>query len=319
MRILTSISFILWISTYCFSQKTAQNKSIETDVMYASPTGVIHGSLNIPSGMSEKIPVVLIIAGSGPTDRNGNNPQMTNNSLKMLADSLAEYGVASLRYDKRGIAGSAAAALSEADLRFEDYVNDASGWVRQLKTDERFSRVIIAGHSEGSLIGMIAASQTQTDAFISLAGAGFRADEILKKQIAASSPIFSETCNVYIDSLKDGHLVHNIHPLLQSLFRKSAQPYLISWFQYDPQQSIRQLKIPVLIIQGTHDIQVDNENGRALYKALPQSIYAEIAGMNHILKEAPADRNENLLSYSKPDLPLHVALIPAIQEFLKAK
>lgn len=304
------------LSVSCFGQKPIYYDVSESEIEYVSPNGIIYGSLMLPVVSSGKVPVVLIIAGSGPTDRNGNNPQMSNNSLKMLADSLARHGYASVRYDKRGIAQSQGAAQKESDLRFEDYINDASGWVTMLRSDSRFSKFIIAGHSEGSLIGMIAANKSGADAFISLAGAGFRADLILKQQIAIGSPIISETCNVIIDSLADGHIVQNVHPMLQSLFRQSVQPYLISWFKYDPQVWISKLNIPVLIIQPAHDIQVSIDNGKALAQSLPAAVYKEIEEMNHILKAAPLDRAANIATYNQPDLPLHEKLVQPVISFL---
>src|SRR5262249_16837736 len=99
----------------------------ETAADLSTPTGIIHGTLLMPEG-SAKVPVALIIAGSGPTDRDGNSPLLPgkNNSYKMLAEALAAEGIASLRYDKRSIAASRAAGLKEADLRFDNYVDDAA-------------------------------------------------------------------------------------------------------------------------------------------------------------------------------------------------
>jgi alpha/beta superfamily hydrolase len=130
------------------------NKVLESEILLKTPTGTLSGTLLIPGEIS-KYPVALIIAGSGPTDRDGNNTSMKNNSLKLLATSLAEHQIASLRYDKRGIGASREAAISEADLRFEDFIEDARDWIGLLIKDKRFSEVIVIGHSEGSLIGMV--------------------------------------------------------------------------------------------------------------------------------------------------------------------
>src|SRR5262249_19557543 len=152
----------------------------EQPIALTTSTGAISGTLVMPAATG-KVPVVLIIAGSGPTDRNGNSPALPgrNNSYKMLAEALAADGVASVRYDKRGIAESKAAAAREADLRFEMYVDDAAAWVNQLRADPRFSRVIVAGHSEGSLIGMLAAANAKADAFVSIAGVARRASDVV--------------------------------------------------------------------------------------------------------------------------------------------
>jgi len=155
----------------------------------AAASGAIHGTLLLPADISKPVPVVLLIAGSGPTDRDGNSPALPgkNDALKMLATDFAMNGIASLRYDKRGIAQSASAATKESDLRFETYVDDAVAWCNQLH-EPRFSGVVIAGHSEGSLLGMIAAKKCGAAGFISLEGAGFPAADILRTQLKGRLP-----------------------------------------------------------------------------------------------------------------------------------
>lgn len=133
--------------------------------------------------------------------------------------------------------------MSEIDLRFDDYVNDAAGWIKLLKKDKRFSKVIVLGHSEGPLIGMIAANTAIADAYVSLAGAGQSADKVLKEQLK-HQPQAVDMCYPIIDSLASGKLVKNVNPKLNSLFRPSVQPYMISWFKYDPQIEIRKLPCP---------------------------------------------------------------------------
>lgn len=286
------------------------------DVVLQTAGGPVKGSLLVPAGQGP-VPVVLIIAGSGPTDRDGNNPMMKNNGLKMLADSLLAGGVASLRYDKRGIAASAPAAPKEEELRFGTYIEDAEGWIRQLRTDKRFSRLIVAGHSEGSLIGMVAAREAKADAFISIAGPGQSADKLLKDQLKAQPPGVAEICFPIIDSLAAGKQVTEVNPMLNSLFRPSVQPYLISWFAYDPQQEIAALTVPVLILQGTTDLQVPVAEADRLQAANPKARLQLIDSMNHVLKTSAADRMANLATYNNPELPVPPALTGAILGFVK--
>jgi pimeloyl-ACP methyl ester carboxylesterase len=290
-------------------------KAVEETVMLHTETGDLEGTLLLPDG-GEKRPVALIIAGSGPTDRDGNNPMMSNNSLKMLATALAEDGIASLRYDKRGIGRSAAAGLDESELRFEHYVEDAKGWIDLLSADKRFSGVVVIGHSEGSLIGMIASQKTTVAKYVSLAGVGQSADKTLQQQLAQQPPVVLDQSLPIIDKLVAGETVDNVPPMLNSLFRPSVQPYLISWFKYDPAKEIAKLKIPVLIIQGTTDIQVTIEDADKLAAAYPKAQKEIIEGMNHILKEATHDRTQNIQTYSQPELPLKTELAPIINEFI---
>lgn len=225
----------------------------EEPVTLKTETGNIEGTLLLPDAKLP-VPVVLIIAGSGPTDRDGNNPMMKNNSLKMLSAELAKKGIASLRYDKRGIAQSQPAGLKEADLRFENYIQDAESWIKLLKQNKNFSKVIVIGHSEGSLIGMVASQNENVAKFISIAGIGQPADMTFREQLKAQPPFVLEQSAPILDELVKGKTVENVPQMLFSLFRPSVQPYMISWFKYDPQKEIAKLKKLVLIVQGTTDI-----------------------------------------------------------------
>jgi pimeloyl-ACP methyl ester carboxylesterase len=266
----------------------------------------IHGTLTSPPGSKK---VVLIIAGSGPVDRNGNIANNFNtNSSKLLAEALEKNGIACLRYDKRSIGRSD--KTPEKDMTFERMVNDAAALIKMLKVN--YKEVFVAGHSEGSLVGMIAAKEN-TAGFISIAGAGESADVILKKQLDDAAAA------ILLDSLKSGHRVQEPSGNLRLLFRSDVQPYMISWLKYDPQQEIKKLKIPVLIIQGTTDIQVSTYDAELLKKAKPDATLVEIEGMNHILKTAPEDRAANVATYNQPDLPIKPELTDAIVKFIHQK
>lgn len=289
----------------------------ETIVVLHTASGDIAGTLTMPN-QPGKIPVALIIAGSGPTDRNGNNPMMKNESLKKLAYGLASNNIASLRFDKRGIGESKSAAKSEADLRFEDYINDARSWIDLLKKDTRFTKVFVAGHSEGSLIGMIAALHTASG-FVSISGAGRSADKILKEQLAGQPPAVKDPSYPIIDSLVLGKTVQNVPQMLFALFRPSVQPYMISWFHYDPQTEIKKLTIPVLIVQGTNDLQVTVEDANLLSKSNTKAQLTLIKNMNHVFRIVEGDRKENLAAYITPTLPISEELITTISAFVKKK
>lgn len=309
----TFFSFCLNIAA--FANPVADSSFTETPMVLHTATGDIFGTLTVPNNFS-KGEVALIIAGSGPTDRNGNNPVMKNNSLQMLAYGLAANNIASLRYDKRGIAESKTAMTAEADLRFENYINDAKDWIALLKKDKRFSKLVVIGHSEGSLIGMIAAYQL-ADGYVSIAGAGRSADKILKEQLDKQPQNVKDLSFPIIDSLAQGKTVTKVDPMLFSLFRPSVQPYIISWFRYDPQVEIKKLSIPVLVAQGTSDIQVSTEDAQLLSKANSHAQLLLIDGMNHIFKIIDGDRNANIASYSNPSLPISDKLVTGIVSFIK--
>lgn len=285
-------------------------------------SGTLYGTLQLPP-VKGKCPVVLIIAGSGPTDRDGNSAVLAgaNNSLKLIGRELAEAGYASLRYDKRGIAQSVAAAGKEADLRFDDYIQDAVAWLGQLRKDSRFSKVLILGHSEGSLIGMVATRLGRVDGFISVAGPGRPLDQILMEQLQGQlrgtrDDLLQES-GAIIQKLKAGQTVAKVSPELTMLFRPSVQPYLISQFRYDPAVEIAKLKVPVLIVHGKTDLQVKVEEAGLLSKAKPDAKLVIIDEMNHVLKQAPADRAANMATYSDPSLPLAPGFGEAVTGFLE--
>jgi hypothetical protein len=305
----------LFISLAVIAGPSTDTSYKESPIVLHTATGDIFGTLTVPVA-SGKTPVVLLIAGSGPTDRNGNNPVMKNESLRLLAYGLAKNQIASLRFDKRAVGESKGAAKSEADLRFEDYINDARGWLELLKKDNRFSKIAVAGHSEGSLIGMIAAAGL-ADGFVSIAGAGKSADKVLKEQLANQPQMVKDSSFPIIDSLVMGKTVQQVNPMLYALFRPSVQPYMISWFRYDPQMEIKKLAIPVLVVQGTNDIQVSAEDAKLLAQASDHARLVLIQNMNHIFKMVEGDEKANFATYSNPSLPISEELVSSITDFIK--
>jgi pimeloyl-ACP methyl ester carboxylesterase len=286
---------------------------VEENIILQTKTGKIYGTLTT-SKKIKKVPLVLIIPGSGPTDRDCNNSMMKCNAYKKLAYRLAKNNIASLRYDKRGIAKSKSSGRSESKLRFEDYVNDVKKWILLIKQDKRFSKVIILGHSEGSLIGMLAARNA--DKFISIAGLGQTADKAIKAQLSTQPKIVQELSYPIIDSLVNGETVDKVPPMLSSLFRRSVQPYIISWFKYDPQIEIQKITIPILLIQGTNDIQVSIKDTKLLSNANPNAQVVLINEMNHIFRIVKGDKQANLATYNNPLLSLSDELVKNITSFI---
>jgi len=305
----------LLVQPYQEEKTTAIDPGLtETAVALTLPDANLSGAIINPKNSSGKIPVVLIIAGSGPTDRNGNGFGINAASNFKLAEALGKAGIATLRYDKR-YSGETRTTKTETDLRFDDYVNDAVAFVKLLKDDPRFSKVIVLGHSEGSLVGMLAAEREKVNAYISLAGAGDKANKILEAQLKNGPPEAYKTSLAWLDSLSKGMTVKA--GATDPLFRPSVQPYLISWFKYNPQTEIQKLKIPVLILQGTTDIQVQVADAQKLKKAKPDASLVLLEGMNHILKQAPADQAKNRETYNNPDLPIDAKLVDAITQFVR--
>lgn len=297
---------------------------IEKDVAIAAGQDSLRGKLLLPAVKSEAQHVVIIIAGSGPTDMNGNTTvggSMNNNSLKMLAEALAHEGIASLRYDKRGVASSASSGSREADLRFDHYVDDAAAWADFLQTVGKWQTITIIGHSEGALIGMIAAQRSKyVTNYVSIAGAGRPAYQIIEEQLAQQPEEILRLVKTYNATLCLGITLNNVPQYLEALYRPSVQPYLISWFKYNPTTEIGKLKIPVLILQGDTDIQVSTTDAQLLKQAAPEAKLCIVSGMNHVLKPCESmDPHVQLTTYSNPTLQLHKDLIPEIVKFIQQK
>lgn len=304
-----SIFLILLFTVNLFAQeKTFTTQEISIDPM-------LNGTLYTPNKSSKKTNLVILIPGSGIPDRNGNQPSATNNSLKFLSEGLASKEIAVYAYDKRAIAQLKAGNLEEKNMTFDDGINDVKQIIQFFKAKKQFKKILLAGHSEGSLIGMIA-SKDNADGYISIAGAGRPIDEILEEQVAKQAPFLKAELRKNLDILKSGQTFTLENKMLSSLLRESVQPYLISWFKYNPQMELKKLQIPVLIITGTKDLQVPDSDAKLLHDAYPKSELAIIENMNHVFKEIKED-SDNLKSYNDPNMPVIPDLIEKIAVFTK--
>jgi pimeloyl-ACP methyl ester carboxylesterase len=237
----------------------------------------------------------------------------------MLSEGIAGRGVASLRFDKRGVGASHSALGNESDLRFGIYVDDAAAWIRWLDADPRFSRVTVLGHSERSLVGMLAARVAPADVFISVAGPARRGSDILRGQLRPqiSEGLRKENERI-LGELEAGRTVASVPEELATLYRPSIQPYLISWFRHLPSQEIAAVTQPTFVLHGTQDLQVPVAEAEALRPARPDVELRIVSGMNHVLKLVPANPVQQNLSYSDPALPVAPELIKEMTRFTSA-
>ena len=303
------LTYLFLFSTIIF----AQEKTFKTEEISIDP--MLNGTLYKPNKSSKKTNLVILIPGSGIPDRNGNQPGASNNSLKFLSEGLASKDIAVFAYDKRAIAQLKAGNISEKDVTFDDVIADVKQIIQYFKSKKEFNKIIISGHSEGSLVGMIA-SKDNADGYVSIAGAGRPIDEILEEQVVKQAPFLKTELRKNLDILKSGQTFKLENKMLSSLFRESVQPYLISWFKYDPRVEIKKLQIPVLIINGTKDLQVPESDAKLLHEAYPKSELVIIENMNHVFKEIKED-SENMKSYNDLTLPVVPELIEKIATFAK--
>jgi pimeloyl-ACP methyl ester carboxylesterase len=295
---------------------------VDQEVSIDGGRAPLYGSL-LPGGSGERKPAVLIISGSGPTDRDSNSTMgLKPNSLKMLAQAFASANITSLRFDKRGVGKSAAAAPPESELKFDSMVQDAVAWAKYLAKQDGVSCVVLAGHSEGSLIAALAAHALENEQIpvcgvISIAGSGRPASIILGDQLRAGlpEPLRSRALEI-IGELEHGRPVANVPDALAAVFRANVQPYLISWFAYDPVAAYRGLKAPVMVLQGDADLQVSVADAQALGTAKPGIDLVILERVNHVLKHVALDREANLATYNNPVLPLDEDVTAAVLRFL---
>jgi uncharacterized protein len=272
------------------------------------------GTLTLPAD-STGIPLVIFIQGSGPTNRDGNQPMMKNDGIKKISHELAGEGIASFRFDKR-IFKMEKLRIREQDLKFEDFSEDVKNITDYFKQGGNFSKIIIAGHSEGSLIGILAAMESAPDAFVSLAGAGRPIDEIIVEQLSKQSATLSENAREAFEEIRTRGNTSNYSPYLESIFRPSVQPYIASWMKYHPADELAKLEIPVLIVNGNFDLQVDVEDAELLKEAKPDAKLVILEGMNHIFRKIEGESLENTKAYNEPARPLHPELIPVLVDFI---
>ena len=296
----------------------------QREVVVECDWGNISATIDMPEEGGNT--AVLIVAGSGPTDRNGNSGAGLNTySYKMLGETLAHSGYAVMRYDKRGIGGSPIPAEDIPSLVFENYIDDARACAKFLRA-EGFERVIVAGHSEGGLIALQLAAEEACclDGVVLLCAPGYNMAEILNFQLSQQLvPAYMGLMvksTAIINSLKAGRMVseEDIPAELMSLFHPTVQPFIISNMRYEPTELAAKCRVPMLIVSGGRDIQVSVSNGERLHGANPAAEHRMFENMTHVLKNADtSDRMMQIMSiYTNANLAITEALAPAIVEFI---
>lgn len=292
----------------------------ETLLDAPGPKGLLKGTLLTPH--SKPTSVILIVPGSGPTDRDGNNPLGVNaSSYRLLAEGLASKGFATLRIDKRGMFASAMAVEDANAVTIDDYVDDVRAWVKVLRREIQTPCIWVLGHSEGGIVALASAQEEEVCGVMLIATPGRPMGEVLRDQLKANPAnalLLKEALSI-IDALEHQRRVDttNRHPALQNLFNPAVQGFLINAFSYNPSQLISALSKPVLVLQGQRDLQVSEADARQLKAANPQASLIILPNMNHVMKEVTSDDpGINIASYAEPTFPLAPGLIDSIGHFI---
>ena len=303
---------LLYILSFVFFTGISQEVNyISNDI---SITPFIDGTLLTPKD-TEKPALAIIIAGSGPTDRNGNQNFLKSNNLKKLAEALSNHGIATFRYDKR-IVKQIKNGNMDKNIMFDDFVSDAISVIDYFKNSNTYSKIYVIGHSQGSLVGMLAAKD-RVDGFISLSGAGRSIDQVIIEQIGKTAAMYTENTKRVFDIMRSGKITTDYPPALSSIFNIEIQPFMINWMQYNPQDIIKKLNMPILIINGTKDLQVSVEEAKLLKEASHNAELKIIDKMNNVLFIIEGDDLENAKSYNESARKLSDEMITAIVDFIK--
>jgi len=300
----------------------------ETPLEAPGPLGPLKGTLLAPAAADAPgAPVVLIVPGSGPTDRDGNHPQgVKASTYRLLAEGLAAQGIATVRIDKRGLYGSASAVADADAVTIEDYAGDVRRWVDAIRKASGAGCVWVLGHSEGGLVALAAAATAQQDpavcGLVLVAATGRPMGQVLREQLRANpanAPLLDQAMAA-IDALEAGSRVDMAHvqPALRPLFRPKVQGFLISAFAIDPAALAARYTKPLLIVQGGRDLQVGVADAQRLRQAAAQSKLVLLPEANHVLKAVETDdRAANLATYGRADLPLAPGVVEAIADFVR--
>jgi len=292
----------------------------EEPFTFARDRLTLNGTIATPRSVSEAVPVVVIVAGSGPTDRNANGPFLNTNAYALLAWGLAEQGIASLRYDKRGIGMSAGEGGDPTTLTTDHYVADVAAAATAVASDSRFSKVILLGHSEGAGHVLQAANRGAPQAgVVMVAGQGRMLADLLHEQFARQADsITVATIDSAFARFLRGDDPGEVPPFAQPVLVPQYRNFLRSMAAYDPQTEARRFAMALLIVQGTTDVQVTMRDAELLLAAQPRATLVRLEDVNHVLKSiASTDLQAQMETYRDPSLPLAAAVVPAIAGWIE--
>ena len=236
----------------------------------------LSGTLTYPVGYNpnKKVPVVIMVTGSGSQNRDeevfGHKPFL------VIADYLAKCGIASLRYDDRGVGKSVGGDVMNATSK--DFAEDADCGLQWLRDSGKFGKVGVLGHSEGGMIAFMLAADKKADFIVSMAGPGIKGDTLLAEQQNALLKLKGIPANVSVNTVR------------KEMSMQPQKPWLQYFVDYNPETDLKKITIPVMAINGSYDAQVISESNlgnirRLLNDKNPKNLIKEYTGLNHLFQQ----------------------------------
>ena len=299
------VRIITYIILFSFSIITSFAQIKSEEILIKNNDIELPGTLTF---IKEKTPLIIWIHGSGGVKRDGNQPKY----IEQFREEVNKNNIAFFSYDKRTTNPKNITVLKKGIL-LQDLIADTQEVVNYFKKEKRFSKIVLIGHSQGSLIGMKAL--INVDKYISLAGPGEVIDKTLIRQLSVQNPLITKPLKDSFKELREKGEIKNVTPSLATLFSKPNQSFWLSWIKLDPTEEIKNVTVPTLILNGDKDLQVLVADAEALKKAKPNAEFVIIKNMNHVLKEVKDE--DNLKSYYSPDYPLSKELVKTVVNFVK--
>lgn len=236
----------------------------------------LSGTLTYPVGYNpnKKVPVVIMVTGSGSQNRDeevfGHKPFL------VIADYLAKCGIASLRYDDRGVGKSIGGDVMNATSK--DFAEDADCGLQWLRDSGKFGKIGVLGHSEGGMIAFMLAADKKADFIVSMAGPGIKGDTLLAEQQNALLKLKGIPANVSVNTVR------------KEMSMQPQKPWLQYFVDYNPETDLKKITIPVMAINGSYDAQVISESNlgnirRLLNDKNPKNFIKEYTGLNHLFQQ----------------------------------
>lgn len=305
MSRLISILLCLFVSVWIATAQEIRSSSLDI--------GSTRGELCFIEQANPNL-LLIFVPNSGAVDRNGNQSYQRSNVVKKLAEDLALEGNSSYRYDK--ILAPRRGSVSKESVLFEDYIQELERVIDYFQKQNSKQRIILVGYGEGSLVSLVVANNKQIEGLISIAGYGQGIDQAILQQMKRQVPALYQQTESNFELLKKNKSPKEFHPALEVFFGKQNYKFMQSWMKYAPDKYIATLEIPVLLLHGKNDLQVDFSESELLHEAQSNSKLVLLDQVNHVLRDVTNDDMENAKTYNRTDLPISYHVFEELLDFL---